>query len=146
MQKLTIEDVVAEFNHPVTLNEHGCWLWLGPTDKYGYAKHGGGFVYLWTLRKSGKPSPCGMDTCHKCPNKSCINPDHFYVGTHLQNMNDDNRLPMGPKGKLTQEQIAELNTMLLRNIPKGIIAYHFGVSPQWISKFLRGEFSYAKPL
>ena len=147
MPKITLEDIVAEFNRPVTLNEHGCWLWLGSTDKYGYARYGETLVYGYACRMSGMHSPPGTDYMHQCPNKNCINPDHFLVGTHKENMNDTNRQQMGPKGRLSEEQIARLDSLLKMNVlPKSDIARLFGVSPQWITKFQKGEFKYAKPL
>lgn len=32
--------------------------------------------------------PVKMIVCHKCNEKSCINPDHLYLGTHIQNAKD----------------------------------------------------------
>ena len=146
MPQLKVEDVIAYFGKPITVTEHNCWLWLGATDNYGYAKCGNCLIHLWTLKEEGIENPFGTDACHSCPHPNCINPDHFYVGTHKDNMNDDNREKMGPKGRLTEEQIEEINAMLESNIwQKQHIAKKFGVSNQWISKFLRGEFSYAKP-
>jgi len=148
MMKLTVEDVVAEFNRPVLVNEHGCWLWMGATDNYGYARYGGNLlVYGYLCRKVGKISPIGTDYLHQCSNHNCINPDHFLVGTNKENMNDDNRKAMGPKGRLTDVQINELALMLEEGIyTKTEIAHKFGVSKPWITKFLKGGFKYAKAI
>jgi hypothetical protein len=32
--------------------------------------------------------PNGMFVCHQCDNPPCCRPDHLYLGTHQQNMND----------------------------------------------------------
>jgi hypothetical protein len=145
MKKLTIEDIVAVFNRPITLNEHGCWLWLGNTDENGYARYAGRLMHRIAWFRAGFECDDGLEICHTCPNHNCINPDHLYAGTHVQNMNDVNRRMMGPKGRLSEEQIVELNLMLLKGIPKTLIAKHLGVSKPWITKFLNGGFIYAKP-
>ena len=34
------------------------------------------------------PPPEGMEACHSCPSKDCVNPDHLRWGSHAENMNE----------------------------------------------------------
>lgn len=70
----------------------GCWLWLkGLTGKgYGAIKVDGRQLMAtrvsWTLYRGHLPSSLFM--CHHCDNPACVNPDHLYPGTALDNIRD----------------------------------------------------------
>jgi hypothetical protein len=70
----------------------GCWAWQGnkiPGD-YGVLKIDGKRILAhrlsWQLQNGLIPP--GMFVCHKCDNPSCINPDHLFIGTQKDNMED----------------------------------------------------------
>ena len=42
--------------------------------------------FLW--EKLNGPIPEGMDLCHSCDNPECINPDHLWLGTRADNIDD----------------------------------------------------------
>lgn len=44
----------------------------------------------WEI-KNRAPFPDGFEACHSCDNPNCVNPDHIWVGTHKQNMEDATR-------------------------------------------------------
>lgn len=83
-----------------TLNEStGCWDWHGYTNTQGYAR-------VFTAGKLKRVHrmiyelfvgeiPEGLFVCHHCDNPRCINPEHLFIGTHQDNMNDMRR-----KGRL----------------------------------------------
>ena len=71
----------------------GCWLWEGRVDRRGYGRLkeiGRKFLAAhrlsWTLHRSEIPP--GMYVLHKCDTPLCVNPDHLFLGTHLDNMRD----------------------------------------------------------
>jgi hypothetical protein len=69
-----------------------CWIWGGVRGTNGYG----------TIKKKSKairahrasyelfvgPIPDGMHVLHKCDNPLCVNPEHLFVGTHIDNMRD----------------------------------------------------------
>jgi len=75
---------------------NGCWLWQGPKNLGGYGtwSHGqnGKAIRLLAHRvgyqwKNG-PIPKGMCVCHHCDVANCVNPDHLFLGTYRDNMQD----------------------------------------------------------
>ncbi len=63
------------------------------------SKDSDGYGHLWVDRKLKKahrvaweeangPIPDGLCVCHRCNNKSCVNPEHLYLATHAQNIQD----------------------------------------------------------
>jgi hypothetical protein len=78
-----------------TIDNNDCWNWNGTknTKKYGQLminrKRHMAHRISWSL-KNGE-IPTGMVICHKCDNTSCINPDHLFLGTQKDNIQDASR-------------------------------------------------------
>ena len=70
----------------------GCWQWTGPTFPFGHGSisaHGKttrAHRVSWELHNG--PIPVGMHVLHKCDNPPCVNPEHLYLGTNVENTRD----------------------------------------------------------
>lgn len=69
-----------------------CWVFKGTLLKNGYAqikinkKKKSGHRFVWELVNG--PIPEGMCVLHKCDNRNCVRPDHLFLGTQKDNIND----------------------------------------------------------
>ncbi len=134
---------------PITVTEDGHWLWTGRLDDNGYGRYGrNSWAHRLVWVRCGRVLEKGKELCHSCQYKRCVNPDHLNQDTHHSNMLDavKSGVMRGPRG-ITDKDVALVNYLLnTTDMPKGKIAKLIGVSPQWMSKFLRGEFKYAQPI
>lgn len=71
----------------------GCWQWNGPMreqDGYGFFTLGGRRLSAhrvsWELHHGSIPD--GFYICHHCDNPPCVRPDHLFLGTVRDNVDD----------------------------------------------------------
>jgi hypothetical protein len=68
-----------------------CWYWIGSRDSGGYGIIGPRKAHRESYELFHGKIPIGMHVLHKCDIRSCINPDHLFLGTQLDNMRDCKR-------------------------------------------------------
>ena len=129
----------------------GCWVWTGATASKGY-----GEIKIPRTRKQipahrlsylihRGPIPPGKCVLHKCDNPPCVNPQHLFVGTKL-----DNALDMVSKmrhvygerqgaHKLKEADVLAIHNLMKLGVPQIRIAQMFGVGPMQISRIKRGQ-------
>jgi hypothetical protein len=133
-----------------------CWEWQASRDGLGY-----GFFRVangesmkkahrvaWELTYGAIPD--GLIVCHRCDNPPCVNPEHLFLGTWQDNVDDrvaknrSSRLvshfgETSPLAKLTAEQV---DAIRYRYAAGGILqrelADEYRVTQTTISKIVRG--------
>ncbi|MGE3341564.1 MAG: HNH endonuclease [Candidatus Altimarinota bacterium] len=87
-----------------------CWVWQGPPNNSGYGSAQSPLnpskvegAHRISFQLSVGPIPSGKYVCHKCDNRLCVKPQHLFLGTQKENLEDCKR-----KGRLpSSEQLRE---------------------------------------
>lgn len=149
-----------------------CWLWTATKDQKGYGRFGmvinkkyiSGYQAhraSWILFEGSIPD--GMSVLHSCDKTSCVNPEHLYLGTHRDNMDDRvargtrKGKGLGPRYELRKPNLAvqgerhwnvklsDEDVAIIRAIyavgeaGQKTLAKCYSVSKQHISKLIRRE-------
>ena len=135
---------------PVT--ESGCWVFTGCVDEIGYGR----FPYLqenkahrvaWMLTHGEIPKH--LKVLHQCDVRCCVNPNHLFLGTQKDNVDDcvkkgrNVSVPKhgetNPMAKLKSHQVQEIRTRVSMGEKQKSLCHVYGVSPMTISRVVRGE-------
>jgi hypothetical protein len=142
-----------------------CWIWTSATN-WGYglitvnrrtrrAHH-----IAWELTSG--PIPSGLWVLHKCDNRPCVRPDHLFVGTRRNNIDDmvnKGRVPKGAshyarlkpellpigerhsQSKLTAEQVREIRALYAAGgVTHADLAVRYGVSRKSIGDIVNRKY------
>jgi hypothetical protein len=129
------------------VNDEGCWLWLRGKFKSGYgAVHwyvGDAKKKWYTHRLSYTQSngdiPEGHGVCHTCDVPSCINPEHLFVGTQKDNMQDCIKKGRFNRRKLTEEDVLEIRRLSAEGLTQTSIATRYPVGRHTIGNIVRNQ-------
>jgi HNH endonuclease len=89
--------------------------------------------FAWSIA-NGKPVPDGLFVLHRCDVPLCVNPDHLFLGTQLDNMRDcarKGRMQFGEErasAKLTVSQIRRIRRLAGSGRPMQDLAREYGVT------------------
>ena len=123
----------------------GCWLWLGSLTPKGYGNtgtrraHTAHRLSYLTFKGGFAPSNC---VCHRCDVRSCVNPDHLFLGTNAENTADRDHKGRQARGervgsaRLTEQQVLEI-AAAPRNAAG--LAQHYGVHYSTINHIRTGR-------
>jgi hypothetical protein len=154
-REYTVIPLFDRFLSKIDKQENGCWIWTAYKDKDGY-----GSIQIDKLNKirSHRFSYCyynninynilTKDECilHRCDRPSCVNPEHLFKGTHIDNMKDKvikGRQAKGEliKRKLTPDIVNNIRDDLKNDIERGRyarIAIKYNITYQNVSYIDRG--------
>ena len=110
-----------------------CWIWKRSLNSDGYGN-------IWVEDSCWKAHrlsyalfkgdiPKGMCVCHRCDNPSCVNPEHLWLGTHRENMDD-----MVRKGRTLYAEQRKNNKIASHMRPEIVQKYISGMRQVDIAK------------
>lgn len=122
--------------------ESGCMEYQGNINQKGYGKvcvfgktkhtH----RHVWELLNGELPN--ALHVLHKCDNRPCINPEHLFLGTDLDNMRDSiNKGRRNCSSKLNPDKIKQILQMAKDGILYKNIAKKFNIVGSYSSRIAR---------
>lgn len=125
----------------------GCWLWTGTTGTRGYGQIKRRLAFnhkivvaahrvSWELHFG--PIPPGLFVCHKCDVRACVRPDHLFLGTGSDNVQDMLRKGRWARithgmAKITAAQVTEIRDLVANGGARREVAAQYGISHNQIS-------------
>jgi hypothetical protein len=127
----------------------GCWVWTGSVTGLGYGK----FYHDCTSTRAHRfvwasvhgSIPPGLEVCHHCDNPPCVRPDHLFLGTHVDNMEDRDRKGRTVHGErhyraqLTDGDVMEIRRTFARGASHKALATQLNIPIHRIANITSGR-------
>lgn len=141
MRKLTEEDFWVRVYRR---SNDECWPWLGARmGRYGgFGRREYAHRASWRINKGRIPD--GLEVLHKCDSRLCVNPNHLYLGTQIDNIHDvsvrnPTVLASGKLSRLGRDGIIEIRSMYNTGKYRQIdLARLFSISPSYVWSVVNG--------
>jgi hypothetical protein len=145
MPKYTTEDRIRAFWSKVNKTDT-CWLWTGKPNATGYGQFNAGdkmwLAHRYSYNLNVGPIMNGLHVLHKCDVPLCVNPEHLFLGTQAENVQDmlnKGREAKGSKrgnAKLKEADIYQIRNLRLEGLTHRQIASRLNVSHTTIIRIL----------
>ena len=128
-------EILLRLIRNTSITPTGCWEWLGSKSVAGYGRIKFDGRYWATHRLMAHLKIDDVDensiVCHRCDNPSCLNPEHLFIGTQKDNVNDRDakgrrnqaRGERQGSAKLTEDQVKAIR---LDTRKQSVIAKEYG--------------------
>lgn len=113
----------------------GCWVWQRSRNRGGYGLARRRLAHRVSFSVFRHDPPPGLLVCHECDNRPCVNPEHLFLGTYVDNMQDASRKGRMAK-RLTPEIVREIRD-LAASMPQKQVAVRLGLSKQLVHTIVK---------
>jgi hypothetical protein len=136
------------FEARVKPNPTGCLEWTGAKikDGYGMIKVGGvsTLAHRFSYERHVSAIPSDRKVLHTCDNPSCVNPDHLFLGTDQDNVDDMFAKGRGRKASGEahgRTKLTETDVLAIKSDPRKYrdIATAFGIGKSTVGYIKSGK-------
>lgn len=121
----------------------GCWIWQGPFNqaedsprKYGKLRKKiegclEDYAHRFSFLVFKGPITIGLYVCHTCDVRTCVNPDHLFLGSQKENLRDMiNKGRFKARTPKSEKKLSEAQALLIRkdNRLHRVIAEEYGIT------------------
>lgn len=128
-----------------------CWVWTSECVNKGYGRMKYGTVrqlahrISWELKNG--PIPKDLQVLHQCDKPPCVRPDHLFLGTQKENLQDMLKKGRANKAigqrhgrsKITEADVRKAHYLVADGVPQMEVALKLGVHVNTIARVISGS-------